>query len=141
VLDLLLQLEAARELADAARWHGDEPWIRDLLVHLALRYAWETRDPAAVPGYVHLFDRIAAAHGGPGAHRLADFRPGLPRELDLWYQAQLVRGADAVWVDRGAFRVGRLLDRWADRGEPVRRAELEQRFPALVEWSARAFAP
>ena len=141
VVDLLAQLEAARELADAARWRGDEPWIRDLLVHLALRYAWETREPAAVPGYVDLFDRIAAAHGGPAARRLEEFQPGLPREIDLWYQAQLVRGADVLWVDRGAFRVARLLDRWSDHGEPLLRAELEKRFPGLVDWRRRAFAP
>jgi len=29
VVDLLAQLEAGRELADAARWRGDEPWIRE----------------------------------------------------------------------------------------------------------------
>lgn len=141
VIDLLTQLEAARELADAARWRGDEPWIHELAVHLALRYAWELREPSEVLTRVRLFDRIAAAQGGPAARRLADFRPGLDRATDLWFQAQFVRGADTIWVDKGRFGVSRLLDRWADGGKPKRRAELEKRYPALVDWQRSAFAP
>jgi hypothetical protein len=141
VIDVLQQLEAARAYADAARLRGDEPWIRELLVHLALRYAWEIRERSQVLSHVALFDRIAAAHGGARARRLAEFAPGLPRETDLWFQAQFVRGADAIWVDKGRFGVARLLDRWSDSGKPVRRAELEKKFPALVDWQRAAFAP
>lgn len=141
VVDMLLQLEAARAFADAARLAGDEPWIRELLVHLALRYAWESLEPSLVLERVALFDRIAAAQGGVRARRLADFAPGLPPEVDLWYQAQFVRGADVLWVDKGRYGVARLLDRWADRGKPVRRAELDKKFPALADWQRSAFAP
>jgi len=141
VVDVLQQLEAARDFADVARFGGDEPWIRELIVHLALRYAWEKLEPSRVLEQVAIFDRIAAAQGGPRARRLADFAPGLPREADLWYQAQFVRGADAIWVDKGRYGVARLLDRWARSGKPVRRAELEKKFPALVDWQRTAFAP
>jgi len=114
---------------------------RELVVHLALRYAWESLERSEVLARVALFDRIAAAQGGARARRLADFAPGLPAEIDLWYQAQFVRGADAIWIERGRLGAARLLDRWADKGRPVRRAELEKRFPALVDWQRTAFAP
>jgi hypothetical protein len=141
VTDLLLQLEAARAFADAARIAGDEPWVRELVVHLALRYVWESLERDLVLSRVALFDRVTAAQGGARARRLADFAPGLPRTTDLWYQAQFVRGADAIWIDKGRLGVARLLDRWADSRRPVKRAELEKKFPALVDWQHAAFAP
>lgn len=141
VTDLLLQLEATRAWADAARIAGDEPWVRDLVVHLALRYVWESLERDQMLARVALFDRVTATQGGARARRLADFAPGLPPAIDLWYQAQFVRGADAIWVERGKMSVARLLDRWAGAGKPVKRAELEKKFPALADWQRAAFAP
>lgn len=141
VSDLLQQLAAAHDFADVARFTSDAPWVREVMVHLALRYAWERLEPTRVLEQVAIFDRISAAQGGVAARRLADYGPGLPREVELWYQAQFVRGADAIWVDKGRFGVARLLVRWSDSGKPVTRAELEKKFPALVDWQRAAFAP
>jgi len=141
LFDLLLDLETARAFADATGLRGDEPWVRALATQLALRYAWEVTEPGAVLSRVALFDRIAAAHGGPRAHRLADYRPGLDPETDLWFEAQFVRGADVLWVDRGRFGTSRLLERWAAGSSPIRRAELEKKYAGLVEWESAAFAP
>jgi len=141
VFDLLLDLETARAFAAAARLSGDEPWIAPLVTQLALRYAWEVGEPGTLLPRVALFDRIAAAHGGARAHRLADYRPGLDPLVDLWFEAQFLRGADVVWVERGRRGVSRLLDRWADVGQPIRRADLEERFAGLAAWEAASFAP
>jgi hypothetical protein len=141
VSDLLLGLDAARAFAAAAPFSGEEPWLTGVLVQLALRYAWERAEPGATLGYVAAFDRMAAAHGGPRAARLADYRDGLPFERDLWYQAQFVRGADAIWIHAGARGTKSLLASLAKKGVPAGRAALEAKYPELVDWERSAFAP
>lgn len=141
VCDTLLQIEAARAFVSASGLAGDEPWVTGVLVHLAARYAWESAEPGRMLEVVALFDRMAAAHGGAAARRLADFRGGLPFDIDLWYQAQFVRGADAIWVEEGRRGTARRLDHWIGAGRPVRRAELEKKYPALLAWQRAAFAP
>ena len=141
VCDLLLQVEAARAFVGANHLAGDEPWVTGVLVQLAARYAWESAEPGRMLEVVGLFDRMAAAHGGAAAGRLADYRGGLPFDTDLWYQAQFVRGADAIWVAEGRRGTGRRLSRWIDAGKPLRRADLEKKYPALLDWQRAAFAP
>jgi hypothetical protein len=141
VCDLLLQLEAARELAASAPLAGDAPWVTGVLMHLAARYAWERAEPGQTLTYVGIFDAVAAAHGGARAYRLADFTSGLPFERDLWFQAQFVRGADAIWVEEGWTGTARRLYRWGSKGKPVEAADLEKKYPRLVEWQTTAFAP
>ena len=141
VCDLLLQLEAARELAASAPLSGDAPWVTGVLMHLAARYAWERAEPGQTLTYVGIFDAVAAAQGGPRAYRLADFGSGLPFEKDLWFQAQFVRGADAIWVAEGWTGTARRLYRWGHRGKPIEAAELEKKYPRLAEWQTAAFAP
>jgi len=141
VCDTLLQIEAARAFVAASAVSGDEPWVTGVLVQLAARYAWETAEPGRMLEIVGLFDRMAAAHGGHAAGRLADYRGGLPFDTDLWYQAQFVRGADAIWVEEGRRGTARRLDHWIGAGRPVRRAELEKKYPALLDWERAAFAP
>jgi len=143
VTDLLLQIEAARDFVELAPLSGDAPWVKGVLMQLAVRYAWERIEPGMTLGYVALWDALSAAQGGPRAHRLADYRDGLPYETELWYQAQFVRGADAIWIET-SWMVSHRLYKWAhkgQKGEPVTVAELEKKYPALVDWEKNAFAP
>jgi len=141
VSDVLLQLDLARSFVATGRIWGDAPWVTGVLVHLAARYGWEGTEPQRVLAIVSLFDRMAAVRGGAGAHRLDDYRDGLPFEVDLWYEAQFVRGADAIWVAEGSRGTARLLKKLARSGEPARRSELEGSYPALLAWERSAFAP
>jgi hypothetical protein len=141
VCDVLLQLEAARVFAESARLAADEPWVSGVLVQLAARYAWEAAEPGRMLGIAALFDRITATQGGLRAERLEDYRDGLEFERDLWFQAQFLRGADAIWVAEGPRGTARRLDRWLGRGRPPRAAELERLYPALADWRRIAFAP
>ena len=141
VCDALLQIEVARAFVAATGIAGDEPWVTGVLVQLAARYAWEALEPGRMLEVVGLFDRMAAAHPLAAPGRLTDYRGGLPFDVDLWYQAQFVRGADAIWVAEGRRGVARHLGHWISAGKPVRRADLEKKYPALVAWERAAFAP
>jgi hypothetical protein len=139
VCDALLQLEAAHAFVDAAGLRGDEPWIQGLLAHLAARAAWQAVEPDRVLEIVGWLDRVAAAHGGPRAQPLAGYGAAQPFERGLWYEAQLVRGADVLWVEEGRRGSARRLGAWIRRGKPVTRAELEKRYPGLIAWRLAAF--
>jgi hypothetical protein len=141
VSDLLLQLEAARELVAAAPLAGEEPWVGAILGQLAVRLGWERIERGMTLPYVALFDAIAGAQGGPRARRLADYRGELSFEAELWYQAQFVRGADAIWVGAGELGAARLLRKAARAAAPIAAAELEENYPALGDWRRAAFAP
>jgi hypothetical protein len=139
--DRLLQVEIARDFVARAGLAGDEPWIAPLLAHLLARIAFERYEPGRMPEIAAAFDRLAAASGGARAHPLAAYREGLPLETNFWFQAQLLRGADIVWVEEGSHGAARRLYRLIDKGEPVARAALEKRYPGLEVWRAAAFAP
>jgi len=139
--EVLLQLGAARRFVAVAGLDGEEPWIAGVLAHLAARYAWESVEPDRVLEVVALLDRLILLHGGPRAHRLAAYRTGLPESQELWYEAQFVRGADALWIVEGRRGAARKLERWARRGKPIARADLERDYPALVAWQDASFAP
>ena len=141
VADTLVELDLARAFVESARLSGDEPWVSGVLVALVARYSWEGTEPQRMLEIVGLFDRMAALRGGPRARRLADYRGGLPYDDDLWYQAQFVRGADAIWVAEGARGTAHLLKRLARDGVAARRSDLEKRYPALLDWEHAAFAP
>jgi hypothetical protein len=139
--DVVLQLEAARLLVETAGFRCEEPWICGVLAHLAARLAWEMIEPDRTLEIVALLDRAGAALGGPRARRLEEYRPGLDFETDLWFHAQLVRGADPIWVDQGRLGTPRRMRRWLKQKEPVGRAALDKEFPGIAEWRAAAFAP
>jgi hypothetical protein len=142
VCDILLQIEAARAFVAASGVRGEEPWIEGLVIHLAARAAWQAAEPERILEIVGLLDRMSAANGGPAAYRLSDYREDLPFERALWYDAQFVRGADAIWVEEGRRGTTRLLRRWVrSRDEPILRAKLEENYPVLVAWQRAAFAP
>jgi hypothetical protein len=139
--DRLLQVEIARDFVARAGVVGDEPWIAPLLAHLLARVAFERFEPGRMPEIAAAFDRLAAAHGEARAHRLADYREGLPLDTDLWFQAQLLRGADVIWVEEGPHGAARWLYRLIDKAKPVEREALEKRYPALAPWRAESFSP
>jgi len=139
--DVLLQLRVARRFASTARLRGEAPWIDAVLAHLAARYAWESVEPDRVLEVVSLLDRGSLEQGGLRSRPLDGYREGLPLDVDLWYQAQFVRGADAIWVEAGRRGTARALSKWSRRGHTVTRAELEKKYPGLVSWAATAFAP
>lgn len=139
--EVLLQVAAARRFVAVAGLEGDEPWIAAVLAHLAARYAWESVEPDRVLEVVALLDRLTLLHGGPRAHRLAGYRGALPEAQELWYEAQFVRGADAIWIVEGRRGTARRLERWAQRGKALERADLERAYPALLDWRSASFAP
>ena len=139
--DVLLQLRAARRFASTARLRGEAPWIDALLAHLAARYAWESVEPDRVLEVVSLLDRGSLEQGGPRARPLDGYHEGLPPGADLWYEAQFVRGADAIWVEEGRRGTARALSKWSRRGRTITREELETKYPGLAAWTAAAFAP
>jgi hypothetical protein len=139
--DVVLQLALARAFVETAGFRCEEPWICGVLASLAARLAWETAEPGRTLEVVGLLDRIAAAQGGAGAHRLEEYGPGLPLETDLWFQAQFVRGADPIWVQEGRYGGPRRLRRWLKQRDPVSRVKLDKEYPELVDWRAAAFAP
>ncbi len=141
VSDLLLQLDIVRAFAENAPLSGEEPWITGVLLQLAARYAWEKAEPGRMLEILSLFDRFAAAHGGPRRYRLTDYRGGLPLQHDLWYQAQFVRGADAIWVEEGERGTANFLGSAARRGKPLTRKSLERKYDRLRDWELAAFAP
>jgi len=139
--DALLQIEVARSFLKAAAIHADAPWLDGVLAHLVARLAWEVNEPDRVLATVGLFDRIAAAQGGAAAKPLAAFAPGMPYEPSLWYEAQFVRGADAIWVEEGRRGTVKLLKRAIRDRRQLQAVTLEKKYPALAAWRAAAFAP
>jgi hypothetical protein len=140
VADALLELDVASAFLDSHGVRGSEPWVEALLAQLVARVAWQVSDPGNVPAIADLYDRMAAAAPGPRPASLADYRRGLPRERDLAWQSTFLRGADAIWVDKGDYGCRRWLKKIVRIGAPVARAELEKEFPALVEWERASFA-
>lgn len=138
VSDALLQLEVVREFVAARGVRGSEPWVDALIVQIAARLAWETTDPGQMTGVAALFDRFAAAR--PGPRRLVDYRDGLPLAEDLAFQADFVRGADLVWVEKGLLGTRGLLKKAIKDAVPITAAELEDAFPELAAWRRATFA-
>lgn len=138
--DLLFQVDAARDLARQAGLRGEEPWIGALLAHVAARVVFERHEPGRMPEVAALYDAVAERLGGLASRRLADYREGLMFEADLWYQAQLLRGADVVWVEEGARGSSRFLYRLIEKDVPLAAAELDRRYPGLAAWRAESFA-
>lgn len=136
--DAILQVGVVREFAAAQGLHGSEPWVDAFLVQLAARLAWETTDPGQMAGVALLWDRFALQR--PGQRRLADYRYDLPLEDELAWQADLLRGADLVWVDKGPFGTRHYLKKWIRRGEPITPADLDEDFPDLAAWRRATFA-
>ena len=141
VADAILQVEVAQDFAATAGLDGDSPWVSGLLAQLVARVAFERLEPGRMPEIAALFDACAAAHGGPRAFRLEDYRDGLPLERGLWYEAQLLRGADVVWVKEGERGAARWLRNRLERRETLTAAELERLYPGLADWRAASFAP
>jgi hypothetical protein len=141
VADALLQIDASLDLMLSTGLEVEQPWLLGLLSQLLARLTFERFEPGRMPEIAALFDAMAAAHGGPQAHRLEDYRIDLPLEEDVWYQAQLLRGADVIWVKEGGTASSRWLYWLLDRGKPVPRAEVEKRFKGLAEWERASFAP
>ncbi len=139
--DALLQVEASLDLMLSTGLEVEQPWLLGLLSQLLARLTFERFEPGRMPEIAALFDAMAAAHGGAQAHRLEDYRFDLPLEEDVWYQAQLLRGADVIWVKEGGTASSRWLYWLLDRGKPVPRAEVEKRFKGLAEWERASFAP
>lgn len=140
VADAILQIEASRDFAERAGLRGDAPWVDGLLAQWVARLAFERFEPGRMPQIARLFDAFAMTQGGPRALRLEDFVAGLPLAIDLWYQAQFLRGADQIWVEKGERASSRWLYRRIERQREVTAAELEQEFPGLVEWRRASFA-
>jgi hypothetical protein len=138
VADALLQLEVVREYLDARGVRASEPWVGALFEQVAARLAWETTDPGQMAGVAALFDRFAAAR--PGPRRLADYREDLPRAEDLAFQADFVRGADVIWVEKGALGTRGLVKKAIQSDAPITAAELEDEFPELADWRRSTFA-
>ena len=138
VSDAILQTAVVREFFAARGPRGGEPWVSALVVQLAARLAWETTDPGQMIGVAFLFDRFAAAR--PGPRRLADYRDGLPLADDLAFQADFVRGADLVWVEKGPLGTRNLLRKAIKDGVPITLADLEDEAPGLAAWRRETFA-
>jgi len=119
--DLLFQIDAAR-------------------AHVAARVVFERHEAGRMPEIAALYDALAESLGGLASRRLEDYREGLPYEVDLWYQAQLLRGADVVWVEEGARGSSRFLYRRIEKGAPLGAGELDRRYPGLAAWRAESFA-
>jgi hypothetical protein len=141
VADEIFQIDAARDFGERVGLRGDRPWVTGVLAHLVARIAFEKSEPGRMPSIAAVFDRIAVEQGGLASRRLDDYAPGLPLEVDLWYQAQLLRGADVLWVREGENGSIRYLYRKIQQRTPVPAAELERAYPALAAWRATSFAP
>jgi hypothetical protein len=141
VADAILQTELAAGWARRIGVRGGEPWVDGVVTQLLARLAWELTDPGQMPNVADLFDRIAVAHGGLRTRRLEDYRAGLPLEEELWYQAQFLRGADRLWVEKGNVGTRRWLREVARRNRAVTADELLDRAPDLAAWRAESFAP
>lgn len=141
VADAVLQAELATAWLRRIGARGGEPWVEGVLGQLVARLTWEATDAGQMPAIADLFDRIALTHGGLRSRRLEDYRAGLPLEEELWYQAQFLRGADLLWVEKGSAGVRRWLRDVARRGRAATAAELMDRAPGLAGWRAESFAP
>ncbi len=141
VADAIFQIEAARDFGRRVRLMGDRPWVTGVLAQLAARIAFEKAEPGRMPAIAAMFDSIAEHQGGLVSRRLDDYAAGLPLEVDLWYQAQLLRGADVLWVREGDSGASRFLYRTIQKGTLVPAAELDRAYPGLATWRATSFAP
>jgi hypothetical protein len=139
VSDALLELEVARGFLEYEGLRASDPWVGALLDQVAARLAWEATDPGGMPALADLFDRMAAVQGG--TPRLADYRRDLSTEEDLRFQSRFLRGADVVWVEKGARGSRRWLKKLVREGAPVTRAAVEKEFPGLVAWERDSFQP
>lgn len=141
VSDALFQAEAAYDFVAVGGIEGEAPWIVALVGQVFNRVAYERFEPGRMPEIAGWFDAIAAAHGGPRAFRLADYHLGQPFEVELWYQAQLLRGADVIWVEEGPRGCALWLQGLLRDRKLLTRAALEKRFPGLLDWERNSFAP
>jgi hypothetical protein len=140
VADAVLQAELGGAWARAAGIRGERPWIEGLVGHAVARLAWEQTDPGGMPAIADLFDRIAARRGGGGARPLGDYRHDLAVEERLAFDADLLRGADLLWVKKGNTGLRRWLAASARSGLRLSEADLRNLAPGLNRWIDEGFA-
>jgi hypothetical protein len=141
VVDLVTQMEVARMLVRRASLGGDAPWIEPLLVHVALRLAWDRFEPGRIFEIAAILDRLSTQDETPGGHRLADWKDGLPFPERCWFDARFLRGADVLAMKSSNRTLWHFIQKAHAGKKPLTAAWLLKEYPPLAEWMKMSFAP
>lgn len=142
IADVLLQVEASRGFVRRSRLVGTEPWIGEVMAHLAATTVFLEHERERMAQIDELFDHFGLRQDAAGGLPLVGYSPLLPiggsEGLDrwLWYQSRFHRGAQIVVERDGQQAMKRILKMSQDNGGGLRKEELLARYPALVAWLA-----
>lgn len=138
--DVLLQSEAARGFIQRASLLGNEPWIGDLIAHVAATVVFEDHEGPRMPDIDSMFDRMGQRLSRSGS-KLGDYTPllafGSEEEVRrwLWFQARLHQGAKVILEKDGRKSVRKLVQISRKDGGELRADQLFDRYPELKAWA------
>ncbi len=139
VADVLVQLLAGEILVDSLGLHGDEPWIRPVMAHLA---AWAVVERAGTdrPQDVTAFYRQLLAGHPPNVFSLRDYRADLALEDWLWFQGQFHFAARAIYDKEGKDAVKKMRGLAKKGRGAIRTDRLRRKYKGLDEWLETNFS-
>ena len=145
IVDVLAQVEAARGFVTRSRLIGAEPWISELIAHLAARVLFAEYEPDKLGQIDWVYDQILEAYGGVGQDGQREFRAELALgeiadiERWLWYQGAFARGARVAHGQRGAKSIKALLKATRKSRSGLSEAVLRDTFPGIDAWLQTTF--
>lgn len=137
--DVLVQRAAGEMLVDRMDIRFEQPWMRELAVHLVTQAVQARIEPGRVPVLDALYLMLAQRHL-PGTESVRDYRPDLPLADWLWFESQFHVGARLVVAragDKDAVKALRSLVKKG--GGSLTLDGLLRRFEDLRDWLHQSF--
>jgi hypothetical protein len=131
--DIILQREACSIVVTNTLLVGREPWIHELMTHLAMYTLYARYEPSRLPSIELVFQRLRA--NLPVLLGLVDDRV-LPAEKWLLQQAHFFEGARQLYEAGGQKALAQLWKKTRKAGGPLPRATLVAEYPVVGTWLA-----
>jgi hypothetical protein len=147
IADVLLQVEACRVFVRRSRLVGTEPWIGEVMAHVAAATVFMEHERNRMAEIDELFDRLGIRQAAVGALPMSGYSPLLPTAgeegLDrwFWYQSRFHRGAQIIVERDGKQAMGRILKMSQKNRGGLRAEELLARYPGLGGWRDEFSSP
>lgn len=144
--DVLMQTEAARGYAVAARLQGRAGWVQEAAAHVAALVAFRQTEPQRTDELRDFFARLRSRMGGPKRYDAEHFSQALQRGQEeeikawLWYQGVFFAAAEVIVKKDGKRAIQRLLKLRAANGRSLSDAALLKRYPGLRDWHSEWFS-
>lgn len=96
--DVLIQRAAGELLIDGLGIEIEQPWLRELAIHIATLAVSAKIEPGRIPVLDDLY-QVLGRHHGPRSRSVSDYAPDAPLADWLWFGAQFYAGARTVLAE------------------------------------------